>query len=221
MSETLNFETAGGPAAAFVSQPNEDTKKCVIVIQEYWGLNDHVKSIAERFADEGFIAVAPDLYHGKLAKDPSEAAQFMSELKMEDGLDTIKNAMAAAREKYGISHFSIIGFCMGGTYALRSACELEGISSAAAFYGDIPDDDILQKLRTPTIFVSATHDKWINTEKVAKLEDAVERFELPVTSVKYDADHAFFNDTRPEVYNKTAAEDAWAMVIAAFNNIEA
>lgn len=220
MSETLNFETAGGATSAFVVRPAEDTKKCVIVIQEYWGLADHIKDIAKRFADEGFIAVAPDLYRGKLTKDPSEAAKFMSELKMEDGLDTIDNAMTAARETYGISHFSIIGFCMGGTYALRSACELEGISSAAAFYGDIPDEEILKKLRTPTIFVSATQDNWINAEKVAKLEDVVERFELPVTSVKYDADHAFFNDTRPEVYNKTAAEDAWAMVIAAFSNAE-
>jgi len=221
MSETLNFETTGGPATAYIARPVENTKKCVIVTQEYWGLNDHIKDIANRFADEGFIAVAPDLYRGVVAKDPAEAGKLMSELKMEDGLDTIKNAMAVAREKYGISHFSIIGFCMGGTYALRSACELEGISSAAAFYGDIPDEEILKKLRTPTIFVSATNDKWINAEKVAMLEDAVERFELPVKSVKYDADHAFFNDTRSEVYNKTAAEDAWAMVIAAFNNVEA
>jgi len=218
MSETLNFETSGGSSSAYVAKPAANTKKCVIVTQEYWGLNDHIKDIANRFADEGFIAVAPDLYRGRVAKDPAEAGQFMSELKTDDGLDTIKNAMAAAHDKYGISHFSIIGFCMGGTYALRAACELEGISSAAAFYGDIPEEDILKNLRTPTIFISATQDKWINAEKVAMLEDAVERFELPVTSVKYDADHAFFNDTRPEVYDKTAAEDAWALVVGMFRD---
>ena len=95
---------------------------------------------------------------------------------------------------------------------------MEGLSAAAPFYGDIPGDDILQTLTTPTIFISGTRDAWINPEKVAGLEDAVERFELPVTSVKYDADHAFFNNTRPEVYNEAAARDAWAMVIGFFND---
>lgn len=217
MSEMLNFETAGGATTAYVARPAADTKKCVIVIQEYWGLNPHIKTIADRFADEGFIAVAPDLYRGKLATDPQTASEYMSALKTDDGLDTIKNAMDAAREKYGVTHFGVIGFCMGGTYALRSACEIEGLSAAAAFYGDIPEEDVLKKLRTPTIFVSASEDKWINTEKVGKLIDAAERYELPVTSFRYEADHAFFNDTRPEVYNRTAAEDAWANVIALFN----
>jgi len=217
MSETLNFNTAGGATTAYVARPAGDTKQCVIVVQEYWGLNPHIKTIADRFADEGFIAAAPDLYRGKLATDPQTASEYMSALKIEDGLDTVKNAMDAAREKYGVTHFGVVGFCMGGTYALRSACELEGFSAAAAFYGDIPEEDVLKKLRTPTIFVSGIHDKWINEEKVATLEAAAERYELPVTSIKYDADHAFFNDTRPEVYNKTAAEDAWANVIALFS----
>jgi carboxymethylenebutenolidase len=217
MSETLNFDTAGGAASAYVTKPADNTKQCVIVIQEYWGLNPHIKTIADRFADEGFIAVAPDLYRGKLATDPQTAAEYMSELKVEDGLDTIRNAMDAAREEYGVTHFGVIGFCMGGTYALRAACELEGFSAAAAFYGDIPEEDVLKKLRTPTIFVSATEDKWINAEKVGKLVDAAERYELPVTSIKYEADHAFFNDTRPEVYKRDAAEDAWANVIALFS----
>ncbi len=107
---------------------------------------------------------------------------------------------------------------MGGSFALLAACELEGVSAAAPFYGDLPNDDILQKLTTPVIFISATRDAWINPEKVAHLEDMAERFELPVHSVKYEADHAFFNDTRPEVYNETAARDAWALVVGFFND---
>ena len=82
-----------------------------------------------------------------------------------------------------------------------------GLSAAAAFYGDVPEEEVLAKLSTPTIFISGTKDKWINTEKVAELEDAVERHELPLRTVKYEADHAFFNDTRPEVYDETAARD--------------
>jgi carboxymethylenebutenolidase len=217
-SETLSFNTAGGETTAYVAIPDDGGSKAVIVIQEWWGLNDHIKDIAGRYADEGFIAIAPDLYRGTIAADPREAGALMQALRIEDGLDTIKSTIDAAREKYGTGHFGITGYCMGGTYALRAACELEGISAAAPFYGDIPGDDILQKLKVPVIFISGTKDQWINAEKVGSLEDATERFELPVTSVKYEADHAFFNNTRPEVYDETAARDAWALVTGFFSD---
>jgi|SRR5580765_2247507 len=217
-TENLSFETANGPANAYVASPKTPSGKAVIVIQEWWGLNGHIKDIAGRYAAEGFVAIAPDLYRGKIAKDSGEASAMMHDLKMDDGLDTIEKAIEAAALAYDISHFGITGYCMGGTFALRAACELEGVSAAAVFYGDLPPDDILQKLTTPTIFISATQDGWIDPEKVAHLEDMAERFELPVHSVRYDADHAFFNDTRPEVYNETAARDAWALVVGFFND---
>lgn len=217
-SETLTFNTNGGQTSAFVALPEIETTKSVLVIQEWWGLNDHIKDIAGRYADEGFIAIAPDLYRGRLAKDPQEASQFMQALAIDDGLDTIACAIDAASLAHSISHFGITGYCMGGTFALRSACEVEGISAAAAFYGDTPPEDILKKLTVPTLFISGTRDAWINTEKVAALEDAAERYELPIHSVKYDADHAFFNNTRPEVYDAAAAKDAWALVTGFFND---
>ena len=217
-SDTISFGTSNGDTKAYVARPDDGgSDKAVIVIQEWWGLNDHIKDIAGRYAAEGFTAIAPDLYRGKVAADPDEASKLMNALQIEDGLDTIKNAITAASDKYGISHFGITGYCMGGTYALRAACELEGISAAVPFYGDIPGEDILQKLTVPTIFISGTKDAWINPEKVGQLEDATERFELPVQSVKYEADHAFFNNTRPEVYDPTAAADAWARAVAFFN----
>ena len=217
-TETINFSTANGDSTAFVAMPEQETRRAVLVIQEWWGLNDHIKDIAGRWAAEGFIAIAPDLYRGTLATSPEEAGKLMNALQIEDGLDTIRNAMDKSRESYGITHFGITGFCMGGTYALRAACELDGISASAPFYGDIPEEGILQKLKVPTIFISGTKDAWINPEKVATLEDAAERFELPVHSVKYEADHAFFNNTRPEVYDETAARDAWALVVGFFND---
>lgn len=217
-TETLSFSTANGDTTAYVAQPDEANGRAVILIQEWWGLNDHIKDIAGRYAGEGFTAIAPDLYRGKLAKNPDEASKMMNDLKIEDGIDTIKNAIDAAREKYGYRHFGISGYCMGGTYALRAACELEGISAAAPFYGDIPPEDILKNLTVPTIFISGTKDGWINPEKVAELESVTEKYELPVESVKYEADHAFFNDTRPEVYDEAAARDAWAKVIQHFSN---
>jgi carboxymethylenebutenolidase len=216
--ETLSFNTANGETTAYVAIPDDSNGKAVIVLQEYWGINENIKDVANRFASEGFTAITPDLYRGKLATNPQEASQLMQALKVEDGLDIIKNAIETANTKYGFEHFGVIGFCMGGTYALRSACLLEGISAAAPFYGDIPEEDVLKNLTVPTIFVSATEDKWINAEKVGYLEEMTEKYELPVTSVRYEADHAFFNNTRPEVYNETAARDAWAMVVGLFND---
>ncbi len=218
IDQILTISTANGTTTAYVTLPDKSNGKAVILIHEWWGLNAHIKDIAGRYADEGFIAIAPDLYRGKVATDSAEASQMMGALAVEDGLDTISNAIAAASAEFGIPHFGISGYCMGGTFALRAACELEGLSAAAPFYGDIPEEDILKKLTVPTIFVSGTRDAWINPEKVAILEDASERFELPVTSVKYDADHAFFNDTRPEVYDAAAARDAWALVTSFFRD---
>ena len=219
-TETLSFNTAGGETTAFVTAPDDASadSKPVLLIQEWWGLNEHIKDVARRYAEEGFVCIAPDLYRGKVASDSSEASQMMHDLKLEDGLDTIRNAIDKARETYGFSHFGVTGYCMGGTYAPRAACELEGLSAAAPFYGDVPDEDVLKNLTVPTIFISGTKDQWINPEKVAQLEEITEKYELPLTSVKYEADHAFFNDTRPEVYDETAARDAWALVIGFFKD---
>lgn len=216
-SEIIDFDTANGPATAYAALPDNGNGKAVVLIQEWWGLNDHVKDIANRYAAEGFIAIAPDLYRGTVATNAEDASKLMHELKIEDGIDTIKNAMKAASDKYGIEHFGITGYCMGGTFALRAACELTGIKAAVPFYGDIPDEEVLKNLAVPTIFISGKRDQWISPEKVAGLEKAAEQFELPVESVKYDADHAFFNNTRPEVYNAAAAADAWTKAIELFN----
>lgn len=216
-NETLNLTTANGETTAYVAQPEKASGKTVIVIQEYWGLNDHIKDIANRYSEEGFTAIAPDLYRGKVASNPQEAGEMMNALELEDGLDTIKNTIAAAQEKYNALHIGITGFCMGGTYALQAACHLEGLNAAAPFYGDIPDEETLQNLKTPVLFISGKKDKWINPERVRELELIAEGNLLPVESVPYDADHAFFNDTRPEVFDADAAKDAWKRVIKFFN----
>lgn len=218
-TETLQFNTARGATTAYVALPEEiDTdRKAVIIIHEWWGLNDHIKDIAGSYADAGFIAIAPDLYRGKLAANPEEAGKLMNALELEDGLDTIKDALIESQKKYEISRFGITGFCMGGTYALQAVCHLEGVHASAPFYGDIPDEMTLKGLKTPVLFVSGTKDNWINPAKVAELERIANDNILPIESVKYEADHAFFNNTRPEVYNEEAAKDAWSKVINFFN----
>lgn len=220
-TETLKFDTANGATTAYVVVPEKSDApyKTVILIHEWWGMNPHVKSVAERYAKEGFLAVAPDLFRGKTASTPPEASELMKALEIEDGVDTIKNVVAAAaKENYEISGFGITGFCMGGTFALRAACDLSDTFQACApFYGDIPTEGVLQNLRTPTIFISGTKDQWITPERVAELERVAKEHNLPVESVAYEADHAFFNDTRPEVYDAAAASNAWSKVTELFN----
>ena len=218
-TETVKVDTARGETSVYVAMPNETdaADKAVIIIHEYWGLNDHIKDIAGRYADAGFLAAAPDLYRGKIAANSDEASKLMNALELEDGLDTIKDTIVKLQDEYGISRIGITGFCMGGTYALQAVCHLEGVKASAPFYGDIPDEMTLKGLKTPVLFVSATEDKWINPAKVAELERIAKENLLPVESVKYEADHAFFNNTRPEVYNEEAAKDAWTKVLNFFN----
>src|SRR5215217_2381506 len=113
-TETLGFDTANGPTTAFVAAPDGGGERAVLVIQEWWGLNDHIKDIAGRYADDGFVAIAPDLYRGKIPADSAEASRMMNALEIGDGIDTIKNAIEAASLSLDISHFGITGFCMGG-----------------------------------------------------------------------------------------------------------
>jgi carboxymethylenebutenolidase len=215
-TETLNLNTSGGATTAYVARPDTDTTAAVILIQEYWGINDHIRDLAGRYANEGFVCVAPDLYRGKLAKDSNEASRLMRELPLAEGVEIIRQAVSETKSRYNSQKIGITGYCMGGTYALRCACELTEFSAAAPFYGDIPEEEVLKKLKVPTLFIAGKRDAWINPAKVNQLIDAARKYDLPVEVVSYDADHAFFNDTRTEVYDAEAAADAWRRVLDLF-----
>ncbi|MGQ0761007.1 MAG: dienelactone hydrolase family protein [Acidobacteriota bacterium] len=219
--DSLPIDTTAGPTTAYVDRPVEDTNTAVILIHEWWGINPHIRDLARRYADEGYNCVAPDLFRGRVAQDVKEASALMQALAIDDGLETIHEAMAAAGETYGWDQFVINGFCMGGTFALRAACEIPELKAAAPFYGDIPEADVLQKLTVPTLFIAGKRDAWITPEKVNGLFEAAKKYNLPIEAVSYDADHAFFNDTRPEVYNPEAAEDAWQRVFQHFKKYTA
>ena len=214
--ETLDLSTTHGPTSAYVARPQEDANAAVILIQEYWGINDHIRDLAGRYAKEGYLCVAPDLYRGRVAADAKEASAMMQALPIEDGLEIIRRSLDAAEETYQIKSFVITGYCMGGTFALRAACEFPELKAAAPFYGDIPEEDVLKKLKAPTLFIAGLRDGWINPEKVNGLKEVAKKYDLPVEVVSYDADHAFFNDTRPQVYDAEAAADAWKRVLDHF-----
>lgn len=215
-TEQLNLNTPGGATTAYVARPDNDTTAAVILIQEYWGINDHIRDLAGRYAREGYVCVAPDLYRGKLAKDSNEAAKFMQALPLDDGIEIIRQTIAETKRKYGVQKIGITGYCMGGIYALRAACLLSEITAAAPFYGDVPEESVLKNLQVPTLFIAGTRDAWINPAKVNGLIETARKYDLPLEVVSYDADHAFFNDTRPEVYDAEAAADAWRRVLDLF-----
>src|SRR5690606_15707142 len=167
-TESMDLSTANGDTTAYVALPDERNGKGVLVIQEWWGLNEHVKDITRRYAEEGFVAVAPDLYRGEVARDADTASKMMHGLAVDDGVDTIKNAVAKARETYHLKSLGITGYCMGGTFALRAACLVGGLKAAVPFYGDIPEEDVLKQLSIPTMFISGKRDEWISPEKVSE-----------------------------------------------------
>lgn len=215
-TEKLDLNTSRGATTAYVAHPDKDSAAAVILIQEYWGINDHIRDIAGRYANEGYLCLAPDLYRGKLAKNSQEASQFMQALAIEDGMEIIRETIATAGAKYHIQKFGITGYCMGGIFALRAACEIGELAAAAPFYGDIPEEAVLKNLTVPTLFIAGERDSWINPEKVNTLKQAARKYDLPIEVVSYDADHAFFNNTRPEVYDAEASADAWRRVLDLF-----
>ena|SRR5215471_4932887 len=215
-AESLPLASSFGATTAYVARLPEDVSAGVILVQEYWGINEHIRDLAGRFAAEGYLCVAPDLYRGRVAADGGEASAMMQALRTEDGMETIHKAIEAATETYKINRFAVIGFCMGGTFAMRAACELPELKAAAPFYGDIPEEEVLKKLRVPTLFIAGKRDAWINPAKVNRLKEVAQKYNLPVEAVSYDADHAFFNDTRPQVYDREAATDAWRRVLEHF-----
>src|ERR1043165_6179937 len=107
-TEKLDLNPQGGATTAHVALPEGDTPSAaVVLIQEWWGINDHIRDIAGRYASEGFLCIAPDLYRGKLAKSAEEAGRMMKELAIDDGMETIAAAIAAAKAKFNLSKLAI------------------------------------------------------------------------------------------------------------------
>jgi carboxymethylenebutenolidase len=193
----------------------------VIVIQEWWGLVEHIKDVARRFAAEGYVALAPDLYHGVQTSEPDEAGKLMMALNMDRASSDLIKAvdyLAALPQTQG-RHIGVIGFCMGGGLALTLATDSDKVKATADFYGGVTPDPIdrLQNLQGPVFVAFAEHDGWANAELMKTIEEALTRFGKSFeTKIYPGTEHAFFNDSRPEVFNQAAASDAWNRVLSHF-----
>lgn len=211
----VEFTAASGKASGYYVSEGAKQQPGLIVIHEWWGLNDQIKGVADRFAAKGYGVIAPDLYQGHLATDPTQAGSLMQALDQNYALKVLDGAVAFLQGQENISQekLGVTGFCMGGSYALLLACHNKMIKAAAPFYGDVPFDEVLKNLSAPLLFIGAENDFWITQEKMDGLRASLERLGKQGEVKVYEGvGHAFFNDQRPDAYNDEAAKDAWERV---------
>ncbi len=206
---------ANGPnsegAQGYLAKPDQPNGKGVIVLQEYWGLVPHIKDVADRFAKLGYVALAPDLWDGTQTKDPDESFRRLMALEIDRAGKQIHGAIHALHAHGAKGKVGVIGFCMGGQLALYAAtANPDEIGAAVDFYGIHPKvTPDFTKLTAPVLCVFAEQDQFVTTAAAKQLEATIRGAGKHVEAHHYPADHAFFNDTRPEVYAPGPAADAW------------
>ena len=183
-------------------------KPGIVVIQEWWGLNDQICGVADRFARAGYTALAPDLYKGQLTIKPDEANHLMSSLNFPDA--THQDLRGAALHLKGISgKVAVMGFCMGGALTIAAAVHVPEVAAAVPFYG-IPPTEFADpaKIKIPLQGHFANRDDWCTPAAVDKLDAALARAGAPYEIHRYEAAHAFANE-RSAAYDLACAEEAW------------
>jgi carboxymethylenebutenolidase len=215
--QMVEFSCNGGTTSGYLAIPSKGSGPGVVVIQEWWGLVDHIKDVCDRFAAEGYVALAPDLYHGESTKSPDEAGKLMMALNIAQAERDLRGAIqyllsnpATTSKKVGT-----IGFCMGGALSLYAASKNDQVGACVVFYGIHPNvKPDLPNLKAPVLGIYAEKDKFAPPATVRELEQELKELVKSVEIQIYpDTDHAFFNDTRPDVYNHAAAQDAWRRTI--------
>ncbi len=218
--EMIEFKSNGGTTEGYLSAPESGTGPGVIVLPEWWGLVPHIKEVANRFAAEGFVALAPDLYHGESAKSPDEAGKLMMALDIDQTEKDLRGAVnyLLGHEAVTSDKVGTVGFCMGGVLALYAATKNAQVGACVIFYGIHPKvQPDLANLQAPVLGLYAEKDSSVPPSAVRELESKLQSLGKSVEMHSYtDTDHAFFNDTRPEIYDPAAAADAWRRTIDFF-----
>lgn len=209
----VEFETKWGKKASGDLAVPAGTGKVgsVVLIQEWWGVNDHIRSMITRLAADGFLALAVDLYHGKVTKDADEAGKLMTALDHERALEDIEAAATylGAHERAG-GRIGVVGFCMGGMLTFRAAERISDFSCAVPFYGVPPAEQYnVAKVRAPILAHFSATDPWAKPAIAEQIQKNLTARGGTMTLHVYDAEHAFMNDTRPEVYSPDNAKLAW------------
>jgi carboxymethylenebutenolidase len=218
--EIIQFKGNGQNYSGYLSAaPNAGPG--VIVIQEWWGLVDHIKDVADRFSSAGFTALAPDFYHGKSTKSPDEAGKLFMALNISDAEKVLKGAIETllAHPKCATKTVGVVGFCMGGQLALYAASKNpEKVSACVVFYGIHPNvKPDYENIKAPVLGFFGEKDSSVSPAKVKALSERLNAAGKQHQFHTYPGlDHAFFNDTRPEVYDANASADAWNKTLEFF-----
>lgn len=219
-SQMIDFPSNAHSTPGFLAQPEGLGQfPGIVVIQEWWGLVPHIKDVAERFAREGFIALAPDLYHGQAASEPDEARKLAMELDRDAAVAEIVAAMRYLErlERVAPKKVGVVGWCMGGSLTIATAAANPGCGAAVAFYGMPRSLEIVPGIQCPVLGLFGEHDHGISLEQIHALDRALEKNGIAhEVHIYTGADHAFFNETRPQVYNTAAAQDAWQRTLGWF-----
>ena len=214
----VELPTNGHTTQGYLATPASGTGPGVIVIQEWWGLVPHIKNVADRFAAEGFSALAPDMYHGQTASEPDGAGKLFMALNIEGAEKDLRGATTYLKGRSSTAKIGVVGYCMGGQLALLTATLDPSIGACVNFYGIHPNvKPDYRKLAGPVLGLYAEKDGFV-TPDVAKgvdkaIKDAGKSSEIHIYP---GVDHGFFNDDRPDVHNKPAADDAWRRTLTFF-----
>jgi carboxymethylenebutenolidase len=213
----VRIGTGAGGTDAFVAWPaGRAAAPAVIVVHEWWGLNGQIRSVARRLAQEGYVAIVPDLYHGQVAGDPEYAHELMRGLDEDKAVGDLEAALAWARASSRIDrrHIGTVGFCMGGRLAELMALRVPDLGAAVMFYGR-PETDAarIATLGVPLQGHFGGEDRGIGADQVDALRSALSKAGRPGDIYVYPgAGHAFMHDGRPS-YHADAAKQAWARTL--------
>jgi carboxymethylenebutenolidase len=206
--------------SAYLAKPSgAGPAPAVVVIIEWWGLNDQIQTVADRLASEGYVALVPDLYHGHVTSDPEKAHELMRGLDAGEALDDLASGIEYLRSlpEVGKSKIGSIGFCMGGGLSLQLALHRKDLAGAVMFYGEpVTDKTALKGIACPVLGLFGEEDQGISKEKVQAMASGLNEVGKGCEVKIYSgAGHAFFNETRPS-YKPEAATDAWKRTLAFF-----
>jgi carboxymethylenebutenolidase len=218
MGEMVEFKSNGGTCTGYLAGTSGPG---VIVIQEWWGLVPHITDIADRFAAEGFVALAPDMYHGEMTDEPDLAGKLLMSMNLVTAGKDLSGAVDLLQERTGRTKVGVTGFCMGGGLALMAAClRPDAIAAAAPFYGGMRPDTVIEWDN----LAAAVEGHYAATDRGTAAPEAVKELEATLRAKGKNAtfhvypgtQHAFFNDTRPEVYDAVVSKTAWDRTLALF-----
>jgi len=218
MGELIEFPSNGSADQGYLAVPTSGDGPGVVVIQEWWGLVPHITDVCDRFAAAGFVALAPDLYRGRKTSEPDEAGKEMMALQLDRAGKDMSGAVDELRRRCGHDRVGVVGFCMGGGLALVLATQRpDAVAACVPFYGVIPWPDAqpdYSQMRAAVLAHIAELDGFFGPDAAAALEAQLKSLGVAAEFHLYPgADHAFFNDSRPEVYDAPASALAWQRTI--------